>query len=120
MKPEPVRLCFPMLPPSTNGLYLNVRGRGRVRSENYRKWANEAGWLLKSQHPRKFHEPVKVRVELNPPNARAFDLDNRNKALLDLLVEHGVIIDDSNRWVRSVTVEQVAAGAPCTVIVEAM
>lgn len=114
-----VRISLPW-PPSLNNMFLNVRGKGRVRSENYRKWADEAGWLLKSQKPRKFHEPVRVRVELNPPNARAFDLDNRNKALLDLLVEHGVIIDDSNRWVRGVSVEQVSAGAPCTVIVEAV
>ena len=119
VEPKEARISLPW-PPSANSLFLNVRGKGRVRTENYRKWATEAGWLLKSQHTRKFHEPVKVRVELNPPNARAFDLDNRNKALLDLLVEHGVIIDDSNRWVRAVSVEQVSAGAPCTVIVEAV
>ncbi len=113
------RIVLPW-PPSLNNMFLNVRGKGRVRSENYRKWATEAGWLLKSQKPHKFNEPVRVRVELNPPNARAFDLDNRNKALLDLLVEHGVIHDDSNRWVRGVSVEQVSAGAPCTVIVEAV
>lgn len=114
-----VRIVLPW-PPSLNNMFLNVRGKGRVRSENYRKWLTEAGWLLKSQKPRRFHEPVRIRVELNPPNARAFDLDNRNKALLDLLVEHGVIIDDSNRWVRGVSVDQVPSGAPCTVIVEAV
>lgn len=113
------RIVLPW-PPSLNNMFVNVRGKGRVRSENYRKWATQAGMLLMTQRPRKFHEPVRVRIELNPPNARAFDLDNRNKALLDLLVEHGVIIDDSNRWVRAVSVEMVADGAPCTVIVEAI
>lgn len=114
-----VRIVLPW-PPSLNNMFLNVKGRGRVRSENYRKWAQDAGWLLLSQHPYKFKDPVRVRVELNPPNARAFDLDNRNKALLDLLVEHGVIVDDSNRYVRAVSVEMVSTGAPCTVIVEAI
>ena len=101
-------------------MYVNVAGRGRVISENYRKWKNEAGWLLKSQRPARFLGPVRVSVELNPPTKRAFDLDNRNKALLDLLVTHEVIPNDSNKFVRSVSVSQVDTGAPCTIILEAI
>jgi Holliday junction resolvase RusA-like endonuclease len=108
------RISLP-LPPSVNGLFVNVRGRGRVRSEGYRKWALEAGWMLKAQRPGKFLVPVNISIEINPPNGRAFDLDNRNKALLDLLVEHQIIPDDSIRWVRKVSIQVVKTGAPCTV-----
>lgn len=117
--PTTVRISLPM-PPSSNNMFVNVRGRGRVRSENYRKWSREAGWTLVAQRPPKFKVPVKISVEINPPNGRAFDLDNRKKALLDLLVEHQVIPDDSWRWVRDQRICIVEAGAPCTVIVEAI
>lgn len=120
MTPESiVRLSLPM-PPSANNAFINVKGRGRVRSENYRKWADHAGWLVKAQRPKPFNVPVKIRIEIKPENNRAFDLDNRTKAVLDLLVTHGVLHDDSNKWVRGVTIEQVDEGAPCTVEVEAI
>jgi len=108
------------MPPSSNNMFVNVRGRGRVRSENYRKWSREAGWTLVAQRPPQFKVPVKISVEIHPPNARAFDLDNRKKALLDLLVEHQIIPDDSWRWVRDQRISVVETGAPCTVIVEAI
>lgn len=112
-----VRISLPF-PPSVNALFLNVRGRGRVRTQAYRKWADEAGWLLKSQRPASFKAPVKVAIEVNPPNRRARDLDNLSKPVMDLLVTHQVIPDDSIRYVRGVSVSLVEVGAPCTVIVE--
>lgn len=116
---DAVRLALPW-PPSLNNMFLNVRGKGRIKSENYRKWETEAGWMIRAQRPRKFTVPVAVTVELCPPNNRAFDLDNKNKALLDLLVKHQVIIDDKHQWVRSVMIRIVPQGAPCTVMVEAV
>lgn len=114
-----VRISLPM-PPSLNNAFVNIAGKGRVRSENYRKWANQAGWLLKAQRVAPFNVPVRVRIEIKPENKRAFDLDNRTKAILDLLVTHGVLHDDSNKWVRGVSIEQVETGAPCTVEVQAL
>lgn len=104
-------------PPSVNNLFLNVAKRGRVPTKEYTAWRKTAGWELKAQRPRKFKAPVEIVVELNPPTRRAFDLDNRNKALLDLLVTHEVIPDDSMKYVRSVTAKLVETGAPCTVTV---
>lgn len=112
-----VRISLPM-PPSVNHAFVNVSGKGRVRSDAYRKWADHAGWLIKAQRVKPFNVPVRVRIEIKPENNRAFDLDNRTKAVLDLLVTHGVLHDDSNKWVRGVTIEQVEAGAPCTVEVQ--
>lgn len=113
------RISLPW-PPSLNNMFVNVPGKGRIASENYRRWKKEAGWLLLSQKPQRFTGPVRVSVELNPPNRRVFDLDNRNKALLDLLVTHQVVPDDNSKFVRSVSVSVVDGGAPCTVTVEAV
>lgn len=111
------RIALPM-PPSLNNMFLNVRNKGRVKTENYRKWTTAAGWLLKSQHPRKFDVPVSIIIELNfSAKASRSDLDNRSKALIDLLVEHAVIPDDSIQWVKKVSLEAVTEGAPCTVVV---
>lgn len=107
-------------PPSVNALFLNVPGKGRVRTKEYDRWRGVAGWELKAQRPGKFTEPVEVTVELCPPNKRAFDADNKNKAVMDLLVLHEVIPDDSIRYVRSVTAKIVETGAPCTVVVRAL
>jgi Holliday junction resolvase RusA-like endonuclease len=104
-------------PPSSNNLFLNVRGRGRVLTKEYREWREEAGWTLAAQRARKLTQPVTVAVELNPPSKHAFDLDNRAKALMDLLVLHGVIPDDSIKFVHGVSVRLVDTGAPCTITV---
>lgn len=96
-----IRLSLPW-PPSVNNLYINA-GHKRARSPAYRKWQEEAGWYLKAARPHKFTEPVSVTLDLCPPDNRRTDADNRNKAVLDLLVTHGVIPADDSRYVKSVT-----------------
>jgi hypothetical protein len=53
-----------------------------------------------AQRPKKHLGPVAVAIELGPPDRRNFDLDNRCKALLDLLVMCRVIEADSSDVVR--------------------
>lgn len=83
------------LPPSVNSLFTNVTGKGRVRTDRYRVWANAMGWQLKAQRP----EPVKGHIALEivcvRKDNRKRDLSNFIKALEDLLVTHGVIEDDA-------------------------
>ena len=82
-------------PPSANGLFANVPGRGRVKSEKYRGWLNAVGWDLKLAKPERVAGPVNVTLLFERPKGRRrADLDNRAKAALDLLVTHGVIEDD--------------------------
>jgi Holliday junction resolvase RusA-like endonuclease len=83
------------LPPSTNRLWRT--GRGRVfRSKPYMTWLSTAGWELKAQRPGKIRGPVAIAVVAGRPDQRRRDLDNiASKALLDLLVAHGVVEDDS-------------------------
>jgi Holliday junction resolvase RusA-like endonuclease len=107
-------------PVSTNELFVEVAGRRRrVKTAKYGRWRNDAGWQLKGQHPPSFTGPVSITVELCSPTGRSYDLDNRLKSVLDLLKEHGVIPDDSDRYVRRVEAVAVHDGAPCTVIVRA-
>lgn len=103
------------VPPSTNNLYFNARGKGRVKTERYKGWLNAAGWDVALAKPKLMQCPVKITILINRPNKRS-DIDNRNKALIDLLVKHGVLIDDNQ--VESLTTEWSNAVNGCRVFVE--
>lgn len=81
-------------PPSTNALFFNRAGKGRVKSDRYRTWATAAGWDLKSQKPSKIAGPYELHLILERKSGRR-DLGNLEKAISDLLVEHQIIEDDS-------------------------
>ena len=90
-------------PPSVNGMWRAVQGRN-ILSQRYRLWREAAGRALRDQRPKDMMGPVRVAIELAPPDARAFDLDNRVKPLLDLLVANGVITGDDHLTVREISV----------------
>lgn len=96
-------ITFQHVPPSTNGLYANVPGRGRVKSDRYRTWANAAGWDLAQYKGPRFDGAVNLTITIGklPSNA---DVSNRIKALEDLLVTHKIIAGDSIKHVRRVSV----------------
>jgi len=81
------------VPPSTNGLFANIPGRGRIKSERYRAWLVVAGTELNLQRPKAVNGPVSVDLMMKRPNGSS-DIDNRIKAALDLLVLHRLIDDD--------------------------
>ena len=90
-------------PPSVNAMYLNMRGKGRVKSPEYRDWLLEAGNVLMRQVvPPCFasHHRITVRIDLD--DRRQGDCDNRAKAVMDLLVASRVIPGDSKKHVKSV------------------
>lgn len=88
-------------PPSVNALYINVAGRGRIRSPAYRSWVEEAGWAIKAQRPGFIMGPVKIKISVEENSRR--DLANYEKAVTDLLVSHQVIQDDKNEIVREIS-----------------
>ena len=90
-------------PPSVNGMWRAVAGRN-ILSQRYRLWREAAGRALRDQRPKEMFGPVRVAIELSPPDARAFDLDNRVKPLLDLLVANRVISSDDHLTVREISV----------------
>lgn len=81
-------------PPAVNNLYANGV-RGRYRTDRYERWIAEAALALKRQRPTPIVGGFKADIVLDRPDDRRRDLDGLAKAILDLLVSHQVIVDDS-------------------------
>jgi Holliday junction resolvase RusA-like endonuclease len=113
---QTARIDLPF-PPSVHGLYRGGRWKGDISPE-YKAWRDHAGLLLNRQAVASFSGPVRVFIRLVAPDRRRRDSDNYAKAVIDLLVAHSVIPDDSNGIVRSHYVEWADDGQPCTVIVQ--
>ena len=96
-------LTLPM-PPSVNAIWRSGRAGKRLRvyrSDKYKSWRSSAGSELKAQRPVPIAGWVRVTISLGLTKRRS-DADNRIKVLLDSLVEHRLIEDDSK--VASVSV----------------
>jgi crossover junction endodeoxyribonuclease RusA len=107
-------------PPSNNTFYRSI-GRGKVLiSEGGRKYKTEVYARVLEQHGifKPFTGPVKITVELTPPDKRKRDLDNCFKGLFDSLTAAGCWIDDVQ--VKIIYAEMLAPSKPgaCTVIIE--
>lgn len=102
-------------PISTNNLFANVRGKGRVRSERYNQWKWHAVAMLAEQKPLPRHTgPVAIRFEIGEEGvSHAMDADNCLKAYLDCLTDAGVIEGDSRKHVRRIFVEWVPGREGC-------
>ena len=111
-----IHIHLSLMPPPLSSLTANKAKVGRVSSERARGWRNAMGWELKTQRPKPIRGQVDVRVSMGPPRKGA-DIDNRLKALLDLLVEHKLIEDDSWPIVRSVSAEWSEGVKGCVVAV---
>lgn len=104
-------------PPTANTMWRHTRGRNKAYlSERYTKWRDEAGKELIRQKARPVKGPVSVTIILRSPNRQAWDVDNRIKPVLDLLVEMMVLPDDNSQVVREILVhadhdESIAIGA---------
>lgn len=110
-----ITLSLPF-PPSLNGIFGQFKGAHL--SKKYREWRDEAGWMLKAQNPLAYSGPVSVSVKLVMPDKRIRDLDNVGlKAVIDLLVRHGVIEGDDHRYVKRIQAEWADEGDPCTVTI---
>jgi Holliday junction resolvase RusA-like endonuclease len=88
-------------PPSVNELFANVPGTGRVKTQKYRSWERDAGWLLREQRPGHIEGHYELTIRM--PRGRG-DLGNAEKATSDLLVKHGVIDDD--KFARRIVLER--------------
>ena len=92
MKPVKIILEWDGVPPSTNRVWRNTRGKTYLSPEviRYRsKVAAEMFGALPS--PWKW---VGVEIAISPPDRRRFDIDNRTKALFDALTHCGFWWDD--------------------------
>lgn len=86
-------------PPSTNNLYLNRAGRGRVKSQAYRDWITAAESMVMVLKPIDKGHPFRVHLTLvgGSDLNLARDIANIEKAAVDLLVTRKRIPGDSLR-----------------------
>lgn len=89
---SPIALYVPM-PPSVNRIWRRGTNGNMHRSAEYRDWLGHAGWVLRSQRPRRVAGRVVILVAIERVDKRA-DIDNRVKALFDLLQQEKIIRDD--------------------------
>jgi crossover junction endodeoxyribonuclease RusA len=82
-------------PISVNAMYRNVQGKGRAKTERYKTWLQAAGWSLRAAKPKRLEGPFIFEMNLYTADQRRRDVDNTIKPILDLLVEHQLIEDDS-------------------------
>lgn len=91
------RVTLPF-PPSVNNLFAHGMVNGRVRrfpSKQYKAWRRAAWVYIKQARLPRITHRVAIRLTLTPPDATRRDVDNYSKAVLDSLVEGGVLQDDS-------------------------
>ena len=85
-------LIVPM-PPSVNAIWRS-KGKHVYRSDRYENWLTEAGWALKRQETPAITGHFTINLRFGPRRSNA-DLDNKTKAVLDLLETHKIIKSDS-------------------------
>lgn len=93
------------LPISDNALFLNVRGRGRVKTPKYRDWISRALPIVETMPP---IVSFPVAIDISVRNGRGWrsncDIQNRIKSTPDLLVTAKIIPDDKVGYVVDVRV----------------
>lgn len=98
--------------------FTNVKGTGRVPTSSCMAYGREAGALIARQRPRKLKGQVSVYIRLVAPDRRARAADNLGKCILDTLKANGLIEDDSNRFVRKLSLEWADEGPGCVVLIQ--
>ena len=98
-------------PPTSNTMF-GLKGHHRFVSKTYADWKDAAGEHLMQQRPEKIEGPVWISLRLKAPTKRKWDIDNRVKPILDLLVTHQIIEDDNSSIVRRIDVRAEDDGGP--------
>jgi Holliday junction resolvase RusA-like endonuclease len=98
--------CSLPMPPSVNNLFVNAaKGRGRYPSSKYKTWKRLAGYAMNGAiaKPPLIDAPVELAFQISSKSRN--DLDNCAKALIDLLVAHGVLLNDNKAIVKRIVLE---------------
>ena len=81
-------------PPSINFYYIRIRTRV-ILHKRVNEFRKEVCYLLNNIDGKFSSEDrLSIKITLNPPNKRKFDLDNRLKGLLDALEYAGIFPND--------------------------
>ncbi len=114
------------IPPSTNHLFANVRGRGRVPTKAYTAWRKAASAMIRGGAARPCRMPCRITVIITGGKGFSVrrDLDNLLKPVLDFCANEGLIADDNVNNVLGVRAEYVPGkagkSARCEVVIESV
>ena len=82
-------------PPSTNNLWMPVKGKGLVKTKEYRAWQDANAWIIRQQiGMEKIEGQFEIHLVFERPDRRKRDLDNLIKSSLDCIVNARVVHDD--------------------------
>ena len=92
-------------PVSVNAMFADGKTR-RFKSQRYADWLLEAGYVLASQKPPQIKGQYHINYAFQEgQDRRERDAFNLEKGVTDLLVKHGVVEGDSNKYLRKGSVE---------------
>jgi crossover junction endodeoxyribonuclease RusA len=80
-------------PPSVNRLW-RISGRRMYRSKKYTEWIAEVVLALETAPRPEIDYPFNIEIIVGRPSKRRMDIDNRAKAVMDVLQHCKVITDD--------------------------
>lgn len=86
------------IPSKKNSKQLIRTKAGRpfvVSSKEHKEWHHEALWIIHSQKKNLGIEQCEVSIFFRFPDKRKTDLSNKAESVMDLLVDAGVLTDDS-------------------------
>jgi Holliday junction resolvase RusA-like endonuclease len=107
------------VPPSSNNGYFNNQWGGRTKTKEVDAWKVEAGQMLRRQKPVALTRRVDLLIEVDESACSVqSDITNRVKFVEDLLVAHGVLKNDSMKYVASVTSRWAKGIGACRVTVK--
>jgi Holliday junction resolvase RusA-like endonuclease len=90
-------------PPSINSMFGQAPGHKRFPLPIYKDWNYITMLHLNTLHIEPFNCPVFLQITY--PDIGRFDLNNRDKGILDILKKAGIIKDDSRKWVRRIILD---------------
>jgi len=117
-----VRLEVP-IPPSTNQLFRASGRRGKFyKARCYMAWLAEVAILIPRGKALEGLAEILIEIHGGEGWTHRRDLDNTNKAVIDMLVNKGYLHDDNTKYVRRITTSyhpptQAKVRAICVVIV---
>lgn len=111
--------------PAKKNSRINLRSGRSIPSRRYMEWHGHAELearkaMAEQGFSEPFRNPVKVSMEFHHSDMRRRDSDNQASSILDVLVDCGILEDDSWRIVTSISVlnAYTAGEAGCLVKVE--
>lgn len=76
-----------------------------VPSKEHEEWHEDASWQLYTQKKQVGIERCSISIMFYMPDRRRADLTNKAESVMDLLVDNGILKDDSWQVVRPMTLD---------------